>query len=71
MSNKVYDVLKILAQIILPCAAMIVAILGAIGLTQYGEIILAIATAINTFIGVLLKVSSDKYWSNIELPKEE
>ena len=62
MSNKVYDVLKILAQIILPFAAMIVAILGALGFTQYGEIILAIATAINTFIGVVLKVSSDRYW---------
>lgn len=62
MSNKVYDVLKILAQIILPFAAMIVSILGAVGITQYGEVILAIATAINTFIGVLLKLSSDKYW---------
>lgn len=71
MNNKVYDVLKILAQIILPFAAMIVAILGAVGVAQYGEIILAIATAVNTFIGVLLKVSSDKYWSEQELPKEE
>lgn len=66
MSNKTYDILKILAQIILPFAAMIVAILGALGFTQYGEIILAIATAINTFIGVLLKVSSNKYWNNNE-----
>lgn len=66
MSNKTYDVLKILAQIILPFAAMIVAILGALGFTQYGEIILAIATAVNTFIGVLLKISSNKYWNNNE-----
>lgn len=71
MSNKVYDVLKILAQIILPFAAMIVAILGALGFTQYGEIILAIATAINTFIGVLLKVSSDRYWHEQENIEEE
>lgn len=62
MSNKVYDILKLLAQVILPFAAMIVAILGALGYTQYGEIILAIATAVNTFIGVLVKISSDQYW---------
>lgn len=66
MSNKTYDVLKILAQIILPFAAMVVAILGALGITQYGEVILAIATAVNTFIGVLLKISSDKYWHTDE-----
>lgn len=66
MSNKTYDILKILAQIILPFAAMIVAILGALGFTQYGEIILAIATAVNTFIGVLLKISSNKYWNSNE-----
>lgn len=62
MSNKAYDVLKVIAQIILPFSAMVVAILGALGFTQYGEVILAIATAVNTFIGVLLKLSSDKYW---------
>ena len=64
MSNKLYDTLKLLAQVILPFAAMIVAILGALGYTQYGEIILAIATAVNTFIGVLVKISSDRYWAN-------
>ena len=63
MSNKLYDTLKLLAQVILPFAAMIVAILGALGYTQYGEIILAIATAVNTFIGVLVKISSDRYWA--------
>lgn len=71
MSNKTYDVLKILAQIILPFAAMVVAILGALGITQYGEVILAIATAVNTFIGVLLKISSDKYWHTDEVEIEK
>lgn len=71
MSNKVYDVLKILAQIILPFAAMVVAILGALGYTQYGEIILAIATAVNTFIGILLKASSSTFWKDKYIVKED
>lgn len=62
MSNKAYDALKLMAQIVLPFAAMVVAILGALGYTQYGEIILAIATAVNTFLGVLVKILSDQYW---------
>ena len=63
MNNKVYNVLKILAQILIPFSAMIVSILGALGLGQYCEIITAITLAVNTFIGVLLKISSDKYWT--------
>ena len=67
MSNKVYDFFKILAQIILPFAAMIVAILSTLGYAEYGEMILAIATAVNTFLGVILKIISDHFWKDKEI----
>ena len=71
MSNKTYDVLKVLCQIIMPLATMIVAILGALGYTQYSEVILAIAAAVNTFLGVCLKVSSSNYWSDKYIVNED
>lgn len=67
MNNKVYDVLKLIAQIILPLASMVVAILGVLGYANYGEMVLAIATAFNTFLGVLLKVLSDQFWKGKEI----
>lgn len=67
MSNKVYDFFKILAQVILPFAAMVVAVLGALGYAEYGEVILAIATAVNTFLGVILKIISDHFWKDKEI----
>ena len=71
MSNKVYDVLKLLAQIIMPFATMVVAILGALGYGQYTEVILAIAAAVNTFLGILLKASSGVYWKDKYIVKED
>lgn len=71
MSNKVYDVLKLLAQIIMPFATMVVAILGALGYGQYTEVILAIAAAVNTFIGILLKASSSTFWKDKYIVKED
>lgn len=63
MSNKTYDVMKLICQIILPFVTMVAAILSAFGLIEQGEIVLAIGTAINTFMGLFLKASSDIYWS--------
>ena len=71
MDNKSYDILKLIAQILLPFAAMVVAILDALGLVQYGEVVLAIATAIDTFLGVLLAALSKKYWEDKQVITED
>ena len=60
MSNKVYDVLKIIALICLPLAALVSALSDIWGF-QYGVQIAATLTAIDTFLGTILKVASDKY----------
>lgn len=61
MSNKVYDILKYLAQIILPaCATLYFALAGIWGF-PYGEEIVGTITAIDTFLGVCLGISTSNY----------
>lgn len=61
MSNKVYDILKYTAQIVLPALATLYLALSGIWGLPYGEQISATIMAIDTFLGVILKISSDSY----------
>lgn len=64
MSNKTYDVLKYIAQIILPAlATLYFAVAGIWGL-PYGEQVVGTITAIDTFLGCILKLSADSYYKN-------
>lgn len=66
MSNKLYDILKYVAQIILPaCATLYFALAGIWGL-PYREEIVGTITAIDTFLGVILGISSANYKKNNE-----
>lgn len=61
MPNKVYDVLKFIAQIVLPAlATMYLTIAGIWGL-PFGEQISGTIMAIDTFLGAVLMISSNKY----------
>lgn len=61
MSNKVYDVLKFIAQIVLPAlATMYVTIAGLWGLPLAKEISGTIM-AVDTFMGAVLMISSANY----------
>ena len=61
MSDKVYDTLKWFAQLFLPAlATLYFAIAGIWGL-PYGEQIVGTITAIDTFLGVILGISSANY----------
>ncbi len=61
MSNKVYDILKWIAQILLPAlATLYFAIAGIWGL-PYGEQVVGTITAIDTFLGVILGISTIQY----------
>ena len=61
MSNKTYDVLKWIAQILLPGLATLYAALAGIWGFPYAEAIVGTIAAVDTFLGVLLGISSAKY----------
>jgi len=60
-NNKVYDILKWIAQIALPATGTLYFALAGIWGFPYGEQIVGTITAIDTFIGVLLGISSSGY----------
>ena len=66
MSNKVYDVLKYIAQIVLPAIGTLYAALAGIWGFPYGEQIVGTVAAVDTFLGVILKLSSNKYYKEQE-----
>lgn len=61
MSNKVYDVLKFIAQLVLPAIATCIATIFKIWDIPYGVEISATIMAIDTALGVILGISSYNY----------
>lgn len=61
MSNKMYDILKYIAQIGLPAMGTLYYALSAIWGLPYGEQIVGTITAVDTFLGTLLMISSSAY----------
>lgn len=60
-SNKVYDILKWIAQLFLPAAATLYFALASIWGFPYGEEIVGTITAVDAFLGVLLGISTSVY----------
>lgn len=67
MSNKVYDCLKWIAQILLPALGTLYFALSQIWGLPYGEEIVGTITAIDIFLGILLGISTEKYKRDQEL----
>ena len=63
MSNKLYDVLKYIAQIIIPAAGTLYFALAKIWGFPFGEEIVGTFAAIDTFLGAILKISSNTYYN--------
>lgn len=61
MNDKVYDILKWIAQYLLPAIGTLYFALAGIWGLPYGEQIVGSITAIDTFLGVILGLSSIKY----------
>lgn len=61
MSNKMYDILKYIALIALPAIGTLYFSLSAIWGLPYGEEIVGTITALDTFLGVLLGISTYSY----------
>ena len=60
-NNKVYDILKYVAQIALPALGTLYFALAGIWNLPYGEEILGTITAVDTFLGALLMLSTAQY----------
>lgn len=61
LTNKSYDVLKWIAQYLLPAAGTLYFALSGIWGLPYGEQIVGTITAIDTFLGVILGISTMQY----------
>ena len=61
MSNKVYDVLKWIALILLPSVSTLYFALAGIWGFPYAEQIVGTIAAVDTFLGAILRISTAKY----------
>lgn len=61
MSNKVYDTLKWIAQILIPALGTLYFALASIWDLPAADKVVGTLTAVDTFIGVLLGISTMKY----------
>lgn len=61
LSNKTYDVLKWIAQILLPALGTLYFAIAQIWGLPYGEQIVGTITAVDAFLGALLGISTALY----------
>lgn len=78
MNNMTYDILAYVQRIVLPALATLIATLGQIwNWTWPVEQVVLTLTAIDTFMGVVLRISSNQYYeqleqmANLDVPEEE
>lgn len=61
MDNEQYDILKYIAQIVIPAVGTLYFALAGIWGLPYGEQVVGTLTAIDTFLGVILGISTANY----------
>lgn len=71
MSNKTYDICKWIAQYLLPALATLYFAVSQIWGLPYAEQIVGTITAVDTFLGVLLGISTANYNKQIGTEKGE
>ena len=70
MTNRCYDVLKYVAQIVLPALGTLYFALAKIWQFPYGAEIVGTITAVDAFLGALLKLSTDQYYNSLKPPED-
>ena len=71
MSNNVYDVLKYIALILLPALGTLYFALAKIWGFPYAAEIVGTISAVDAFLGALLKISTDQYNKQEKQPPDE
>ena len=61
LNNKTYDVLKWIAMYLLPAAGTLYFTLAGIWGLPYGEQVVGTITAVDTFLGIILGISTAHY----------
>lgn len=64
LSNKAYDILKYIAQIVLPALATLIVSVFGIWNINYAEAVSGTIMAVDFFLGALLKISSNNYYKD-------
>lgn len=71
MDNKTYDILKYIAQVVLPAVGTLYFALSQIWGLPYGEEIVGTITAVDAFLGALLQISTNQYYDQVDLDRSE
>lgn len=66
MSNKVYDILKFLAQIVLPAFATFYVSIASIWGLPLGDEVSRTIMAVDTLLGAVLMISTAQYKKNLD-----
>lgn len=61
LSNKTYDILKWIAMYLLPALGTLYFALAGIWGLPFGEQVVGTITAVDTFLAVILKISTNTY----------
>lgn len=70
VSDKVYNILKAIAMYILPALGTLYFALAGIWGFPYGEQIVGTITAVDTFLGVFIKVLQVQYQKKLDIPED-
>ena len=67
LNNKVYDILKWLVIIVMPAVATLYAALAAVWAWPYADEVVTTITAVDTFLGAVLCISTAQYHKENDL----
>ena len=65
MSDRTYDILKYIAQNVLPAIGTLYFAIASIWGLPYGEQIVGTITAVDAFLGAILRISTMRYEENM------
>lgn len=71
LSNETYDLLRWLADMVLPALGTLYFALAGIWNFPYGEQIVGTITATVAFLDVLLGISKKSYYAELEMPTDD
>lgn len=71
LSNEIYDLLRYIADMILPAVGTLYFALSGIWNFPYGEQIVGTITAVVAFLDVVLGISKRNYYAELEMPTDD